>query len=48
MFYFYIFIFVLIGDENKREGVVIEFGFRWLEDRSNSMIGIVGFIEMIL
>jgi len=34
------------SEENKREGAAIESGLRWLEDRSNSMIGKGGFIEM--
>lgn len=34
------------SDENKREGAAIESGLRWLEDRSNSMIGIADLIEI--
>lgn len=46
MSYSYTLIPAPIGDENKREGAAIESGLRWLEDRSNSMIGIAGLIEM--
>jgi hypothetical protein len=37
---------MLEGAKSMGAGAAIESGLRWLEDRSNSMIGIAGLIEM--